>query len=229
MCAEWGDTGLSYRARRSFARSRPRRAAQAGETRRAHLRSGSCRNTGASEHMSTQSTGTTETFPRAPASLSESSRASYASRAPARVQQPPMQNWTDSASFWDDCRRHFSQSCANAGPPQTTDLSLAGSPHWGQTAAGRLAKRDRFRFIGKSVPGLSGRSVCIVAGVEDRGSDGHCSHGSRCYNAGTLPGKPWRMESECFDRGLRDYRTVHRHQGCGLRGSLPGGLHPLGR
>lgn len=138
--------GDLYFARRSLARSRPSRSAHAGDTRRDHFLSGSCRSTGASEHMSTQSTGITATLPSASCSRSDSRRASYASRAPARVQQPPTQNCTTKASFRDDFRRHSSHNCANAGPPQTTLRSFAEAPHIGQDGEVRACT---WRFIAR--------------------------------------------------------------------------------
>jgi hypothetical protein len=106
------------------------------------------RQIGPSSHMSMQSTGTTETRPgpSAPCVRSVSKSESSASRAPARVQHPPTQNWTLSFPFWRDARRQSLQSSAIAGPPQTVERVAEGLPHWGQTPSVR-----RWPYIGRSL------------------------------------------------------------------------------
>ena len=108
--------------------------------------------------MSMQSVGTTETRPMAFCSRRLSSRASSASRAPARVQHPPTQNWTLSFPLGRDARRQSLQSCAIAGPPQTVSRVRLGAPHIGQTALVRgspyMGSRSR-TFMTPSLPSFA--------------------------------------------------------------------------
>jgi hypothetical protein len=128
-----------FLALRSFAKSCPNRSAHAALTRRAVFLSGKIRQIGPSSHISTQSVGITDTRPgpSAPALRSDSSNASSASRAPARVQHPPTQNWTESFPLTREAFRQSLQSSAIAGPPQTVDRLPDGFPHCGQLAGAR--------------------------------------------------------------------------------------------